>query len=87
MAMLMMICPIAHREVPTGVTVEPANFDSLLDVPRTTSCHHCGGAHVWSKREAWLSHPKKQGLPPVCSEAGGDRGLEIIYAEGSSYCS
>jgi len=57
MAMLMIICPIAHRALSTGIEVEPSKFESLLDVPRTAACPHCGGAHVWNKREAWLADP------------------------------
>jgi hypothetical protein len=57
MAMLMIICPIAHRALSTGIEVEPSKFESLLDVPRTAACPHCGGAHVWHKREAWLADP------------------------------
>lgn len=61
MAMLMIICPIAHRALSTGVEVEPSKFESLLDVPRTAACPHCGGAHVWHKREAWLADPEFAG--------------------------
>lgn len=57
MAMLMIICPIAHRALSTGVEVEPSKFETLLDVPRTAACPYCGGAHVWHKREAWLADP------------------------------
>jgi len=67
MAILMIICPIAHRALPTGVEVEPSKFESLLDVPRTAACPYCGGAHVWHKREAWLADPEFAGsdLEPI----------------------
>jgi hypothetical protein len=77
MEMLMIVCPIAHRAVPTGVTVEPSNFECLLDVPRTLACSHCGGLHVWRKREAWLSDPGictfEPELMSVCRKAGRAR--------------
>ena len=71
MAMLMIICPIAHRALSTGVEVEPSKFESLLDVPRTVACAHCGGAHVWHKRESWLSDPEFAGPDPEPMDASG----------------
>jgi len=73
MAMLMIICPIAHRALSTGVEVEPSKFESLLDVPRTAACPHCGGAHVWNKREAWLADPEFAGpdLEPINAPGSG----------------
>jgi len=72
MAMLMIICPIAHRALSTGVEVEPAKFESLLDVPRTAACPYCGGAHVWHKREAWLADPEFAGPDLEPTRAPGD---------------
>ena len=61
MAALMVTCPITGRSISTGVEVEAEQFRQLPDVRSVAHCPHCGTAHEWSVKEAWL--PDEPGNP------------------------
>jgi predicted metal-binding protein len=56
MSVVMIKCPQTGREVSTGIETQSETFDALLNVTAKMKCSACGGHHVWSRREAWLSN-------------------------------
>jgi hypothetical protein len=55
MASVMIVCPETRREIYTGIETDEASFARLPDVISRTQCPICGGEHLWTKGNAWLS--------------------------------
>jgi len=55
MSLIFIKCPETGRDVSTGIEMDRSTFDNLPNVGAQTKCPACGGFHVWSKAEAWLS--------------------------------
>ena len=45
-------CPTTGQEVPTGVVMEPGQFQLARFSPSAFVCDACGESHVWEKSEA-----------------------------------
>lgn len=56
MGMLMIRCPKTGKPVPTGFGMDKQSFASPSVVLENNSvtCPHCGGTHVWSKKDGWV---------------------------------
>jgi len=68
MGVLLIRCPIAGREFPTGIETDRDSFELIPDTLAQSQCPFCGTRHWWSKRDARLS---ELGAP-----------AEMIAAEG-----
>jgi hypothetical protein len=54
MPMILIKCPVTQEPLPTNMSMEGESFE-LSDLSRnSTSCPHCGGIHIWDKKDAWL---------------------------------
>jgi endogenous inhibitor of DNA gyrase (YacG/DUF329 family) len=51
MAMLMIKCPATGKPTPTGVAMDKKSFETSVLTNNTTTCPHCKGAHMWSKKD------------------------------------
>ena len=62
--MVVIECPTTHREVPTGVVVDIATFETMPGGAAELVCPECKQTHVWSTPDAMLtSIPHNAGLP------------------------
>jgi hypothetical protein len=53
--MILIKCPVTQEPLPTNMSMEIESFE-LSDLSRnSTSCAHCGGIHVWDKKDAHLA--------------------------------
>ena len=64
MAMVTMRCPRTGEEVPTGLDVDPATWETLPIVVARMHCPSCGAEHVWSKTYARCAPVPEAGEPP-----------------------
>jgi hypothetical protein len=55
MSTVMIKCPQNGQAISTGIEIDPDTFRSLPTVGSQVKCLACGGHHIWSKTEAWLS--------------------------------
>jgi hypothetical protein len=54
MPMILIKCPVTQEPLPTNMSMERESFE-LADLSKnSTSCPHCGGIHIWDKKDAWL---------------------------------
>jgi hypothetical protein len=54
MPMILINCPVTQELLPTNMSMERESFE-LSDLSRnSTPCPHCGGIHIWDKKDAWL---------------------------------
>jgi hypothetical protein len=59
MPMILIKCPVTQEPLPTNMSMERESFE-LSDLSRnSTSCPHCGGIHIWDKKDAWLEKAKR----------------------------
>jgi hypothetical protein len=65
MAALMIRCPITGKSISTGIEVSAEQLGQLPDVRSLAHCSHCGTAHEWNIKEAWLAD--ESGNPPAAS--------------------
>jgi hypothetical protein len=70
MGVVMITCPTTGRAATTGIETDQRSFDALPDILSTTKCPHCGAAHVWWTREAWLAADGGGDLPLVARAQG-----------------
>ena len=56
MASIMIRCPRTGFDVSTGIEMDWAAFNRLREVHAEINCPACGGTHVWTRAEAWLTH-------------------------------
>ena len=54
MAALMITCAVTGKSIFTGIEVSSEHFGQFPNVPSTAHCPHCGTAHEWNIKEAWL---------------------------------
>jgi hypothetical protein len=52
----MIRCPQTGQAVSTQIETDAATFGLLPQVETKTHCPHCGGDHVWTRRDAWLEN-------------------------------
>ncbi|MBN8995559.1 MAG: hypothetical protein J0H94_10040 [Rhizobiales bacterium] len=52
MPMVTMRCPCTGQQVPTGLDMDQASWETLPVVVSTMRCPACGAEHVWSKTYA-----------------------------------
>ena len=45
-------CPRTGKQVPTGLEIDQATWETLPVVPSRMTCRACGAVHVWSKTYA-----------------------------------
>jgi hypothetical protein len=50
-------CPRTGRQVPTGLEIDQATWESLPVVLSRMTCPACGAEHVWSKTYARYVSP------------------------------
>ena len=55
MAMLMIKCPRTGQDISTGILTDSDSFQKIPDTLAYTRCPHCGLAHAWWHKEAWLA--------------------------------
>jgi hypothetical protein len=55
MSVIVTKCPVSEIVVSTGIEIERTTFDALPNIGSPLNCPVCGGVHVWSKNDAWLS--------------------------------
>ena len=51
MPVLMIKCPKTGKEVPTGVAMDQMSFRTAKLSNNSVGCPHCGGSHVWGKKD------------------------------------
>jgi hypothetical protein len=51
---IMIRCPTRGVEVPTGLTSEAIQFDSLYGITIPMQCPACGRMHNWRREDAWV---------------------------------
>jgi CO dehydrogenase/acetyl-CoA synthase delta subunit len=56
MSTIMIRCPHTEAAVSTGIDMDWTAFNRLRDVRSEIICPSCGGTHVWTARDAWLTH-------------------------------
>ena len=55
-------CILTGLEVPTGLTTEDINFETLpMDIAMVVSCPFCHRTHPWTPKDAWVKGKKKRG--------------------------
>lgn len=52
---VVIVCPNARREVPTGVVTDITSFANLPKGEAQLSCPACGQLHKWTRRDARLA--------------------------------
>ena len=55
MGVVVINCAASGTVVSTGIEIERATFEALPDIRAQLRCPACGGLHLWSKSDAWLS--------------------------------
>jgi hypothetical protein len=55
MGVVVINCVASGKVVSTGIEIERATFEALPDIRAQLRCPACGGLHLWSKSDAWLS--------------------------------
>jgi len=56
MAVIMVRCPHTGTDVSTGIDMDWSAFNRLRNVRSEIICPVCGGTHVWTQGDAWLTH-------------------------------
>ncbi|MFC7623664.1 hypothetical protein [Microlunatus sp. GCM10028923] len=54
MSQVVINCPSTHKDIPTGIDLDKAAWDSMKLDQGATQCLWCGELHVWSKQQARL---------------------------------
>ena len=54
MPRVMIRCPRTDRPIPTGIAMNEQSFQSSDLLDNAVACPECGGAHVWSKEDAYV---------------------------------
>ncbi len=54
MSQVMIRCPETGKPVATGMAMDRKSFDSATLERNSVQRPHCGKAHTWSKKDAWL---------------------------------
>ena len=55
MGVVVINCLATGKIVSSGIEIERATFEALPDIRAQLRCPACGGLHLWSKSDAWLS--------------------------------
>jgi hypothetical protein len=55
MALIMIRCRETGKPVPTGLTTEKIQFDSLQGIQFSLVCPICRKIHRWQYRDAWIA--------------------------------
>ncbi len=55
MSLIFIKCARTGCAVSTGIEIEREAFGALPNVHAETKCPACGGSHIWTPRDAWLS--------------------------------
>lgn len=61
MSVVMITCPTTGRPVPTGIEIEPSDFQRLPVTEARMVCPACGQEHVWGTKSAWLDSGERPG--------------------------
>jgi hypothetical protein len=54
MAALMIACPVTGQSFSTGIEVSAEQIGQLPNVLSAAHCPHCGTAHEWNVKDAWI---------------------------------
>jgi hypothetical protein len=84
MAEITIACPATGKFVPTGMQLEPAEFDKLGPKIFRMRCAACGSEHLWSRATAWLAEIAK--TSPTTSPRDSDllKALEVVTKPSAS---
>jgi hypothetical protein len=62
---VMVKCPETGLDVSTGIVTDEQTFNRLPASVSSMHCPHCGVAHAWSSRNAWLEGTRPVSTPPA----------------------
>lgn len=54
MGRVFIVCPVTGQQVPTGLVMDPEEFDRAVLQDNVLRCPACGRIHTWSKQDAQL---------------------------------
>ena len=54
MPQILIRCPASGKAVPTGLSTEKIEFDSLSGIQFSVVCLACGKIHRWKQPKAWV---------------------------------
>ena len=54
MPVILIKCSITQEPLSTNTSMESDSFEFAELGKNSTSCPHCGGIHIWEKKDAWL---------------------------------
>jgi hypothetical protein len=56
-------CILTGREVPTGLTTQDIQFETLpKDIEMSVGCPFCQRTHSWTPKDAWVKGKKKRSI-------------------------
>jgi hypothetical protein len=55
---VMIRCPSTQNDVETGLAMDPLSWLEGNYRGTAERCPHCGGAHAWTKADAFLREPR-----------------------------
>lgn len=56
---VMIKCSTTGKPVPTGIGATKSAYETGNYIQmRISGCPHCGGSHVWDKKDSWLEMDK-----------------------------
>lgn len=59
MADIMITCPATGKTVPTGMSMEPEEFENADLGLNTFQCPACDEPHTWNKKDAFLGQAEE----------------------------
>src|SRR3974390_2455 len=87
MADVLTRCARTGSVIPTGITTDMVQFDSLPDVAIPISCPICGTTHVWKPSTSWIAekdrfHPGyRNGQRCLARAAVGSRPTRVRFGD------